>query len=47
MRLYDSNIPSGNAYKVHLLLHNLGVAYETTDLDILATPSETRRPEFL
>jgi glutathione S-transferase len=47
VRLYDSNIPSGNAYKVHLLLHNLGVAYETTDLDILATPSETRRPEFL
>ncbi len=47
MRLYDSNIPSGNAYKVHLLLSLLGHRYETTELDILATPSETRRPEFL
>ena len=47
MRLYDSTIPSGNAYKVHLLLRQLGVAYETIELDILATPSETRRPEFL
>lgn len=47
MRLYDSTIPSGNAYKVHLLLHQLGIAYETTELDILASPSETRRPEFL
>jgi glutathione S-transferase len=47
MRLYDSTIPSGNAYKVHLLLSQLGIKYDTTDLDILATPSETRRPEFL
>jgi glutathione S-transferase len=29
------------------LLHHLGVAYETVELDILASPSETRRPEFL
>jgi len=47
MRLYDSTIPSGNAYKVHLLLNLLGLQYETTELDILATPSETRRPSFL
>ena len=47
MRLYDSTIPSGNAYKVHLLLHQLDLAYETTELDILASTSETRRPEFL
>jgi glutathione S-transferase len=47
MRLYDSTIPSGNAYKVHLLLNLLGHRYETQELDILAAPSETRRPEFL
>src|SRR5262245_46173646 len=47
MHLYDSTIPSGNAYKVHLLLSLLGHRYQTTDLDILATPSETRRPDFL
>ena len=47
MRLFDSSIPSGNAYKVHLLLQQLGHRYETVELDILATPSETRRPEFL
>jgi glutathione S-transferase len=47
MRLYDSSIPSGNAYKVHLLLNQLGLAYDTSELDILASTSETRRPEFL
>jgi len=47
MRLYDSTIPSGNAYKVRLLLAQLGITYDVTELDILATPSETRRPEFL
>jgi glutathione S-transferase len=47
MRLYDSTIPSGNAYKVHLLLHHLGMPYTTIELDILASPSETRRPDFL
>lgn len=48
VRVYDSTIPSGNAYKVHLLLAQLGHRdYETVDLNILATPSETRRPEFL
>jgi glutathione S-transferase len=47
MRLFDSTIPSGNAYKVHLLLHQLGIAYDAVELDILASLSETRRPEFL
>lgn len=47
MRLFDSTIPSGNAYKVHLILAQLGLKYETVLLDILAQPSETRRPEYL
>jgi glutathione S-transferase len=47
LRLYESTIPSGNAYKVRLLLHQLGIHCEVVELDILATPSETRRPEFL
>lgn len=47
MRLYDSNIPSGNVYKVQLLLHQLGLSYQNVELDLSSTPSETRRPEFL
>ncbi len=47
MRLYDSTIPSGNAYKVHLMLSQLGLPYETSELDILATPSQTRLPAFV
>ena len=47
VRLYESTIPSGNAYKVRLLLAQLGMSCEIVELDILATPSETRRPEFL
>jgi glutathione S-transferase len=47
MRLYDSIIPSGNAYKVHLLLAQLGLQYHVTDLDVLSTPSQTRTPSFL
>jgi glutathione S-transferase len=47
MHLYESTIPSGNAYKVSLLLAQLGIAHGHTDLDILTDPSETRRPEFL
>lgn len=47
MHLYESNIPSGNAYKITLLLSHLNVAYETTALDILATLPETRQPHFL
>ncbi|KAF2186785.1 glutathione S-transferase [Zopfia rhizophila CBS 207.26] len=47
MHLYTSTIPSGNAYKVELLLAHLKIQYETTSLNILSTPSETRKPEFL
>jgi glutathione S-transferase len=47
VRLYESSIPSGNAYKVSLLLAHLGVSVDVVELDILATPPETRRPEFL
>lgn len=47
IRLYDSNIASGNAYKVSLLLAHLGIECETIELDILSTPSQTRLPEFL
>jgi glutathione S-transferase len=47
LRLYTSSIPSGNVYKVELLLAQLGLEVETVKLDILATPSETRTPEFL
>ena len=44
MRLYDY-LPSGNGYKVRLLLAQLGVAYERVELDIMK--GETRTPEFL
>jgi glutathione S-transferase len=47
VRLYESSIPSGNAYKVLLLLSHLGIEIPVTQLDILADPPETRRPEFL
>ncbi len=47
IRLFESNIPSGNAYKVQLLLAHLGISIPNVQLDILATPAETRRPEFL
>ena len=47
VRLFESSIPSGNAYKVSLMLSHLGIAIPHVSLDILATPSETRRPEFL
>jgi glutathione S-transferase len=47
MRLYDSTIPSGNVYKAQLLLAQLDVSYETVEMNIMATPSETRRAEFL
>lgn len=45
--LYVSSIPSGNAYKVQLLAHQLGVPLRTVELDILATPPQTRSREFL
>jgi glutathione S-transferase len=47
VRFYDSVLPSGNAYKVSLLLAHLGLRPETVELDILASPSQTRRPDFL
>jgi len=47
IRFYESTIASGNAYKVRLLMHALGIACEIVELDILASPSDTRRPEFL
>ena len=44
LRLYDY-LPSGNGYKVRLLLHQLGIPFERVELDILR--GETRTPEFL
>ena len=44
LRLYDY-LPSGNGYKVRLLLHQLGRPFELVRLDI--TRGETRTPEFL
>lgn len=44
LRLYDF-LPSGNGYKVRLLLHQLGIPFEYVELDILQ--GETRTPEFL
>ncbi len=47
MKLYESTVPSGNAYKVQLLLHQLALPHERVPLDILASPPETRTPAFL
>jgi glutathione S-transferase len=44
LRLYDY-LPSGNGYKVRLLLHQLGLAFELVQLDL--SKGETRTPEFL
>jgi glutathione S-transferase len=44
IRLYDY-LPSGNGYKVRLLLTQLGIAFERVELDILS--GQTRTPEFL
>jgi glutathione S-transferase len=44
LRLYDY-LPSGNGYKVRLLLAQLGVPFELVQLDIVK--GETRTPEFL
>ena len=43
LRLYDY-LASGNAYKVRLLLHQLGIPFERVELDIVR--GETRTPEF-
>jgi glutathione S-transferase len=44
IRLYDY-LPSGNGYKVRLLLTQLGVPFERVELDIIK--GATRTPEFL
>ena len=44
MRLYDY-LPSGNGYKVRLLLAHLGIPFERIEVDILN--GESRTPEFL
>lgn len=44
LRLYDF-LPSGNGYKVRLLLTQLGISFERIELNILN--GETRTPEFL
>ena len=44
MRLYQYQ-PSGNCYKIRLLLAHLGLPYEIVEKDILK--GETRTPEFL
>jgi glutathione S-transferase len=44
MILYDY-LPSGNGYKVRLLLARLGISYRLVEKDILR--GETRTPEFL
>ncbi len=43
VRLYDF-LPSGNGYKVRLLLRQLSIPYELIEMDI--TRGETRTPEF-
>jgi glutathione S-transferase len=43
-KLYDF-LPSGNCYKIRLLLNQLGIAFERIDINILA--GESRTPEFL
>jgi glutathione S-transferase len=44
LRLYDF-LPSGNAYKIRLLLTQLGIPFERVEVNILK--GETRSPEFL
>ncbi|MBZ8182052.1 glutathione S-transferase, partial [Oscillatoria salina IIICB1] len=44
LRLYDF-LPSGNCYKVRLLLHQLEVDFELVEVNILT--GESRTPEFL
>ena len=44
MRLYDF-LPSGNGYKVRLLLSQLGIPFTLVEKDIMK--GETRTPEFL
>jgi len=44
LRLHDY-LPSGNGYKVRLLLTQLGIPFERIEYDI--TAGETRTPEFI
>lgn len=44
LRLYDF-LPSGNSYKVRLLLAQLKIPFERIEVNILQ--GETRTPEFL
>ncbi|MGQ4650447.1 glutathione S-transferase N-terminal domain-containing protein [Lyngbya aestuarii] len=44
LRLYDF-LPSGNCYKVRLLLTQLGITFERVEVNILQ--GETRTPEFV
>lgn len=44
LKLYDY-LPSGNGYKVRLVLKELGVPYELIELDI--TTGATRTPDFM
>ncbi|HEY9674663.1 MAG TPA: glutathione S-transferase family protein [Waterburya sp.] len=44
LRLYDF-LPSGNGYKVRLLLTQLGIPFERVEVNILT--GESRTPEFL
>jgi len=44
MHLFDS-MPSGNCYKVRMLLAQLGLSYRKTEIDVLS--GETRPAEFL
>jgi glutathione S-transferase len=44
LRLYDF-LPSGNSYKIRLLLTQLGMPFERIEVDILK--GETRSPEYL
>ncbi|BAY61872.1 glutathione S-transferase domain-containing protein [Calothrix brevissima NIES-22] len=44
LRLYDF-LPSGNGYKIRLLLTQIGMPFERIEVDI--TKGETRTPEFL
>lgn len=47
MQLYDSTVPSGNAYKVHLLPFRFAKPYTVTRLRILPPHSESHQPELL
>ena len=44
LHLYDF-LPSGNCYKIRLLLQQLGIPYQRIDINILK--GESRTPEFL